>query len=1182
MADKNFGVPKEGVSSIHSDTVKVSKEMKKESVNAQKELQNLQSRVKGSSKEINNYLKSIQSYSEEVGGSIHEVEKAFKDFQKNTEDKVKKITEATEELRVTVDVEQREKLKADLASLIQSLESTQKAYETEHKLHAKEINVLKSVTAHYGKLRNRIDELTEKDFDKLSKAFQGAGDGFGKFLEGEFKGIGSVVGSGIKHQILSSMASGVQGKIRAKEAAMTTMGKDSAEYAATAMEIKNLTGSFSMLASSLTGITLGFALLTKLILAVDGNTTKYNKVLTQGIPLAGDLMKVGTDGTKAYSSALRQISDTIINQSEGMFKQFGISGEEAAGIVNSYIKNTSGSLTKAHSEFSNMPSPDTAIADITKSVVVYGKLMGISTDEVTETMGHLYNELDHDFTHINKIMDSVVGAALGAGVPVNKFVSMFRDMVPNIDLFNNRLEETVGVMKELSKTMSPDKLRKTMEVMSKGLKGRSTMDVTHLMLKAGEAESKDIANEKVNDKIKAMSEDLGMNLGKAFKDSNDPEAVAAKLGNVLRAQGKSGAQIDMVRQLGRLVVAQKRMNLGGEAWQMDAATILKEGGDMFTAAKLFASIQNNPEFKDKDISGLGEDVFQKLTGASEEEVEAFLRLQASLKGTIEIIKDSGHTMSEGLDKSLHDVFKEYMIDKGGSDSVDFQEYFGKMDKKGQSDLVYKAMRIQQTKDDVKSQKEQAAHKSAEELAKLSIDETRSILDYLNGVLTTYLEKFLSVFSGMTGILKLWMKDGTSSTISTLSDWSSRSDLTGEAQKSQEKVNRLLIGALTSGASLGEVEAGVSQQVTTAKMSPDDLESLINSINTSPTIAGYDKNIGSTPLNRRLSTRSDETFEIPSLAETLKGLTSENVDERKKVISSLEGLAGGKKNTAEILSMIAYRYNKKGAGFQATEKLTKSSDDEVAQSADLNPAAASEALRFGNQYSTTPSPVSPTDVKSGEKSFSPWGKYRYPGMPAEKSVPAVAKLANQPTTPAIAPAAVVPGSTSKSVKMGVTEIVRDDLSDIYDLLKRVTAGGQGMILSDITLKKQKEGIQNVLEKSLMDLVKVLAKMNTNPAFAKALASDNLTQQHGTFDLSTVANSTSEDFIKFVSDIAPKVATGGYVERSGLAVIHEGENVMPAGQAANGNINVNINFSAYTNATADQISKAIYQTFRQASS
>ena len=1007
MADKNFGVPKEGVSSIHRDTVKVSKEMKKESINAQKELQNLQSRVKGSSKEINNYLKSIQSYSEEVGGSIHEVEKAFKDFQKNTEDKVKKITEATEELRVTVDVEQREKLKADLASLIQSLESTQKAYETEHKLHAKEINVLKSVTAHYGKLRNRIDELTEKDFDKLSKAFQGAGDGFGKFLEGEFKGVGSIVGSGIKHQILSSMASGVQGKIRAKEAAMTTMNKDSAEYAATAMEIKNLTGSFSALASRLTAIGIGFALLTKLILAVDGNTTKYNKVLTQGIPLAGDLMKVGTDGTRAYSSALKQISDTIINQSKDMFTQFGISGEEAAGIVNSYIKNTSGSLTKAHSEFSSMPSPETAIADITKSVVVYGKLMGISNDEVTETMGHLYNELDHDFTHINKIMDSVVGAALGAGVPVNKFVSMFRDMVPNIDLFNNRLEETVGVMKELSKTMSPDKLRKTMEVMSKGLKGRSTMDVTHLMLKAGEAESKDIANEKVNDKIKAMSEDLGMNLGKAFKDSNDPEAVAAKLGNVLRAQGKSGAQIDMVRQLGRLVVAQKRMNLGGEAWQMDAATILKEGGDMFTAAKLFASIQNNPEFKDKDISGLGAEVFQNLTGASEEEVEAFLRLQASLKGTIESIKDSGHTISEGLDKSLHDVFKDYMVNKGGSDGVDFQEYFGKMDKKGQSDLVYKAMQIQQTKDDAKSLKEQKAHKSAEELAKLSIDETRSILDYLNGVLTTYLEKFLSVFSGWTGILKLWMKDdisSTTSTISTLSDWSSQSDLTGEAQKSQEKVNRQLISVLTHGASLGGVEAGISQQVTTAKMSDDDLKSLIDSINTSPTIAENDfKNLKGN-IN-------------PNLAVTLKGLTSDNADERKKVISSLEGLAGGKENTAEILSMIAYRYNKKGAGFQAKEKLTKSSDDEVAQNADLNPAAASEALRFGNQYSTTPSPVSPTDVKSGEKSFSPWGKHWYPGMPAEKSVSAVAKPANQPTTLATAPAAVVPGGASKPVTVG---------------------------------------------------------------------------------------------------------------------------------------------------------------------
>ena len=115
---------------------------------------------------------------------------------------------------------------------------------------------------------------------------------------------------------------------------------------------------------------------------------------------------------------------------------------------------------------------------------------------------------------------------------------------------------------------------------------------------------------------------------------------------------------------------------------------------------------------------------------------------------------------------------------------------------------------------------------------------------------------------------------------------------------------------------------------------------------------------------------------------------------------------------------------------------------------------------------------------------------------------------------------------------------------------------------------------------MDLVKVLAKMNTNPAFANALASDNLAKEP--IGLSGVADAASEGFIKFVSDIAPKAATGGYVERSGLAVIHEGENVIPAGQAANGNINVNINFSAYTNATADEISKAIYQTFRQASS
>lgn len=1242
--------------SVGKQAEKIARQTKQASTDALRQLKDLQKQVTTSQKAVSGYLKGISLYSKEVGGDLKSLEKALSDYQKKTKETIDAITEKQKALQTETDEAKVKDLTKSIGDLQQELGQIQKAYTKEHKLHQQQIRDLQAVTRHYGQLRDKIEKLAEIDIDRIPKLFEGIGDGVAKTLKGEFKGVGGVVGDGIKASILKGNwkigglggARGLSSRIAKQESIIAEHGPGAAESLAAAQEIKTLTAAMGRTTMALGAMAGAFVVLVELFKAVDGQAVRYNQTLTKGLPLAGEMMKAGVEGAKSYTEALGNIREQLINDNAVMFKDLNVKGEEAASIMNDYISKTTGSISRAVAAFQNMSDPGKAVFEITKSVVTYGRMMGVSTEEVTSMMGTLTQELGSNFHQINHIMDSVVSAALSSGVPVNKFVGMFKDMLPTIDLFNNRLDETVGVMKQLGKAMSPDKLRSAMQALTKGFSGRSVLDMTQLALKAGTGISTSTADSVIADRMAALSEDVGLDIKKIFegaKTTEDVKTRTAELQSMMQALGKDPAQIEMARQLGRLLTAQKKYQAGEQAGIMDVATVLKEGGGISATLAIYSAIQKR--FNLGSMTGLQEHVFDTLSGVSEEEKKAILQLQSVLKQNMTEMSQFGQLADVGLQKSLEEVVKEVAGEPGGK-PVDMAKYFETLTEEQKGDLILKAMRRQETKDTLRGEKEKKARKSIEDLNREQINATRTVGDYLNGVLTTYLEKFLNLFSSVVDTLKrlITFESKADDAAAKLTSWATETSFTGDALSGYSKLNRELIKTirdktdLSNVTSIKDMEGFFSQK----SLSKEDTSSLINSIRTMPEFKSLSdssmdilaKNIerlssekpdpeafksivkgsmtpGYTVENRALlmsmlgsrsmpgmlgqfsaSTKEsvgaeEPRFEMsPEMQAKLKtkaeqfmkgtaeimGSTAASIDAGKRIDPNTVGVAAVNKGSVATVATQPSPVVPSGGGVQLRPPSSVPSESNAGRSSKSGPRTGLNWLTYGG-WGWLKDKWKQPGALSGQYKEG-WEKARRAGEDAAK---AKAEGRVGPTTEVDTPyndQMVSLSASAPAAEVTVTDDSSSPVTQLADMFKRVTDNGVGMKLHDMSIRDLADKNKNSLERSLGNLVRVMAKMEENPEYRKALASDKITRGYSA-DVGSYANMPMKTFTDWVEKL-PEAATGGYVAQSGAAIIHRGENIIPAGKG--GAVTVNINMTANTNATAEQISAAIYQTFRQA--
>src|SRR5690606_983011 len=145
--------------------------------------------------------------------------------------------------------------------------------------------------------------------------------------------------------------------------------------------------------------------------------------------------------------------------------------EGALKVINKFAKESTGSLIQTRNELIKLGDGDiqAGVTKLARNALAYGKALGMEIDQVGSMMGNFVGEVGYGAQNVQGIMGDIVSAASTSNMPVHKFMDIFRQTIPHLELFTNRIEELAGTIKLLSKNMSPEQVKQFMSAWSGGL-----------------------------------------------------------------------------------------------------------------------------------------------------------------------------------------------------------------------------------------------------------------------------------------------------------------------------------------------------------------------------------------------------------------------------------------------------------------------------------------------------------------------------------------------------------------------------------------------------------------------------------------------------------------------------------------------------------------------------------------
>ncbi len=480
----------------------------------------------------------------------------------------------------------------------------------------------------------------------------------------------------------------------------------------------------------------------KLILAASSHMADLNKSLTSGVGLAQEM----GGGIGDYSKAIKNLRTAAIDAAGAMLK-YGLKSKDALEAVNSFAKQSGMSMAQMEIQLKSMGGGDLdkGMRDFAINAQVYGKALGMEAKDVAGLMGQFVNEIGVSADNVQKTMGDIVKQAAQAGMPTQKFMDVFQQAIPNLDLFTNRIEELTGVMKMLSKTMDPRAVKGFMSAMGKGFDQMDFKQRLKMALVIGPGEMGKIMKEDMGRAAEVVKKNLvgkisGKEIDEALKGGGNI-AKMRKLAAQAMAKGASGADVANLNRLGRYAEMQK----GGVLKQTTGMREMGLMGRMEALQKLAG------RFTGGDITGLGEHVAKQL-GISEDEYKAILGMQDSLGDYAANIEETGRTSSNSINAGLAKILN---LPDPMSDPKEFELATKKAMKKDPAGfkkalMTASTMEIEdQTK---KAKEDEAAKESIEDLTSDQISATQSIGDKIDNVIGMLLEKIFYVIDSVLGSL----------------------------------------------------------------------------------------------------------------------------------------------------------------------------------------------------------------------------------------------------------------------------------------------------------------------------------------------------------------------------------------------------------------------------------------------
>lgn len=607
-----------------------------------------------------------------------------------------------------------------------------------------------------GDLNKQIDLQKDKtkkyngELDRAIKSQQKSIAGLKKLADFDAKDVFS----GVQKGLITAMTSGKGGFTKGISDALGAVGqgalgkaargKMGAAEAVGGAEGAGMLGNAAAMATGIGAAVAAIGALVKMLMMASDHMTKLNKALLKGSTLAGDFGQTSA----AYSQTIKDMSQAA-QGAHGSLLRFGMDSEKAMSIAGAFAKTATGSITQTKLELQSMGGGNLAkgMGDFAKHAKVYGMALGMEAEDVASMMGDFVSDIGVGADNVTSLMGNIVKQAATSNMPVTKFMDIFRQTIPSVDLYTNRIEELTGAMKLLSKTMDPRQVKSFMQTMSQGFdqldfKQRLKMEFVIGPQKVGKILRKDF--ERSGKSIATQMKSLGGDFTAALNSADPIKSMAAV---AARATGK-GVQPGAIGAAQQLARNKAELNKGGP---LHTATAMRGAG---AYARMDMLEEYAGKFTGGDIGGLGEAVAKQL-GVTEQQYKAILALKDNMMVFKDSIKKTGLTTSKSMNANLLKIWKQDKKEGSlnGKDNKEIQDMMVKemktMDPAGVEDMVKQAASMQMDSDDDSTE-------SMEDLAGEQINATMSVSDKVESVIGYWLEKVYGLAQGILGALdNLW-------------------------------------------------------------------------------------------------------------------------------------------------------------------------------------------------------------------------------------------------------------------------------------------------------------------------------------------------------------------------------------------------------------------------------------------
>jgi hypothetical protein len=533
------------------------------------------------------------------------------------------------------------------------------AYENGEKEHAKmlerkrkkEMAHLKRITERRNAALADYAQKQQRSLDQVADDFsEKIGRGVTSALSGDFDLGGIVKGIGKKMQTKGDTAV-ARGRMADASKLTKVMGRLGQGIAAIGTGVAALGAVAGMI-----------VVLVKAFIDLDQKIKDMNKSIV-GTAGAADF-GFGTAGQAMVhmSSQLETIRGQILEQAadwEG-YRQSSESMFQVLGAMN----EMNFTFKRMQEEVDNTSNSIRSFADISIRAVAYGKLLGVTTDQMGQNMAQMANEFGVGLDTISEGLHLVHKEALLSGFSTKRFYSTILEVTSGLGQYNVRLHEAAGLLGDMGAALGEARGGKLFKDIAgdTSFAGKSPVDaLKDILIKGGPGKVKDIfadeAAAKAADMFNAMTEEQRKAFGKKFSlDTSSAQAFGeafAKAAPGQKAVGAAMAELGIRGEARGFGTAAARL---GKAGRGDIDRMATTFGDLGGASRMRFMMRMPAMFgrSFKDMTDLLErgkipelQAFLDAQGMSMEQFKNLAELQGALADEFDAMKKASAGMAEG-------------------------------------------------------------------------------------------------------------------------------------------------------------------------------------------------------------------------------------------------------------------------------------------------------------------------------------------------------------------------------------------------------------------------------------------------------------------------------------------------------------------------------------------------------